>query len=92
MRPRGELASIRYCLAAPGKEYLVYLPEGGGGCSAPAELDRRLLLSLPESEWALIAGRLMGPLPVVPADPLPDLGPCLVETAEVVLPGALLFQ
>jgi hypothetical protein len=29
MTPRGELASSRYCLADPGKEYLVYLPDGG---------------------------------------------------------------
>ncbi|MCC6391206.1 MAG: hypothetical protein IT167_11440 [Bryobacterales bacterium] len=29
MTPRNELASSRYCLANPGKEYLVYLPEGG---------------------------------------------------------------
>jgi len=28
MAPRDELASSRYCLANPGKEYLVYLPEG----------------------------------------------------------------
>lgn len=27
--PRGELASTGYCLAHPGSEYLVYLPEGG---------------------------------------------------------------
>ncbi|MGD9495300.1 MAG: putative collagen-binding domain-containing protein [Armatimonadota bacterium] len=27
--PHDELASTRYCLADPGKEYLVYLPEGG---------------------------------------------------------------
>ena len=27
--PRPELASTGYCLAAPGREYLVYLPEGG---------------------------------------------------------------
>ena len=27
--PRPELASTGYCLANPGKEYLVYLPEGG---------------------------------------------------------------
>lgn len=37
MRPRGELSSTRYCLTdaaaylrRPGKEYLVYLPDGGG--------------------------------------------------------------
>lgn len=29
MTPRGDLASSAYCLANPGKEYLVYLPEGG---------------------------------------------------------------
>ena len=27
--PRPELASTGYCLANPGKEYLVYLPDGG---------------------------------------------------------------
>ncbi|MBM4083536.1 MAG: hypothetical protein FJ272_02005 [Planctomycetes bacterium] len=29
MTPRNDLASTQYCLADPGKEYLVYLPEGG---------------------------------------------------------------
>ena len=29
MTPRNDLASTQYCLANPGKEYLVYLPEGG---------------------------------------------------------------
>lgn len=29
MAPHPELASTRYCLAHPGHEYLVYLPEGG---------------------------------------------------------------
>lgn len=29
MTPHDELASTRYCLANPGEEYLVYLPEGG---------------------------------------------------------------
>ena len=29
MTPRPDLASSRYCLANPGQEYLVYLPEGG---------------------------------------------------------------
>ena len=28
-KPRSDLASTRFCLADPGKEYLVYLPEGG---------------------------------------------------------------
>jgi len=27
--PRGDLASTKYCLANPGAEYLVYLPDGG---------------------------------------------------------------
>jgi len=29
MTPRPELASSRYCLADPGREYIVYVPEGG---------------------------------------------------------------
>ena len=29
MRPHDELSSTSYCLANPGKEYVVYLPEGG---------------------------------------------------------------
>ncbi|MBN1417816.1 MAG: hypothetical protein JXP34_03520 [Planctomycetes bacterium] len=29
MVPRNDLASTKYCLADPGREYLVYLPEGG---------------------------------------------------------------
>jgi len=29
MAPAGELASSRYCLANPGKEYLVFIPGGG---------------------------------------------------------------
>jgi len=40
MLPRPDLCSTRYCLANPGEEYLVYLPEGGlvtlDLCSAPA--------------------------------------------------------
>jgi hypothetical protein len=28
-RPAGDLASTGYCLAVPGREYLVYLPDGG---------------------------------------------------------------
>ena len=39
LRPMGSLASSGYCLAAPGRDYLVYLP------SKPGRL-RRLLLSL----------------------------------------------
>jgi hypothetical protein len=27
--PHNELASTKYCLAAPGGEYLIYLPDGG---------------------------------------------------------------
>lgn len=29
MTPRGDLSSTEYCLASPGREYLVYLPTGG---------------------------------------------------------------
>jgi hypothetical protein len=43
MTPSGHLASSGYCLANPGKEYLVYLPEGGAVMvdlsAATSELD-----------------------------------------------------
>ena len=29
MSPAAEIASTKYCLASPGKQYLVYLPDGG---------------------------------------------------------------
>jgi len=29
MVPRDDLSSTKYCLAKPGREYLIYLPEGG---------------------------------------------------------------
>lgn len=29
MTPRSDLSSSQYCLANPGREYLVYLPDGG---------------------------------------------------------------
>jgi hypothetical protein len=29
MTPHNELSSTKYCLAQPGVEYIVYLPEGG---------------------------------------------------------------
>ena len=29
LTPQSDLASTKYCLANPGKEYLVYLPDGG---------------------------------------------------------------
>ncbi|MGD8238698.1 MAG: DUF6298 domain-containing protein [Armatimonadota bacterium] len=29
MTPRGDLASSGYCLASPGREYLIYAPDGG---------------------------------------------------------------
>ena len=35
--PRGDLASTGYCLAEPGREYLVYIP--AGGASAPSTDD-----------------------------------------------------
>jgi hypothetical protein len=31
LMPREDLASSRYCLANPGQEYLIYLPDGGEG-------------------------------------------------------------
>ena len=35
MAPSKDVASTGYCLAAPGKEYLVYLPAGGDGHRGP---------------------------------------------------------
>ena len=29
MTPRNDLSSTEYCLASPGTEYLIYLPDGG---------------------------------------------------------------
>jgi hypothetical protein len=43
MRPRGELASSGYCLANPGREYLVYQPKG----------DEELALELPAGAYGL---------------------------------------
>jgi len=45
MTPGDDLASSRYCLANPGQEYLIYLPEGGtvkvdlAAASGPLELE-----------------------------------------------------
>ncbi|MEW5980243.1 MAG: putative collagen-binding domain-containing protein [Acidobacteriota bacterium] len=44
--PHGELASSGYCLANPGKEYLVYLPEGD-----EVRLDLTPVQGELESEW-----------------------------------------
>jgi hypothetical protein len=46
MFPHPELASSRYCLANPGNEYLVYLPDGG-----PVTLDLRSGTSGFAVEW-----------------------------------------
>ncbi len=50
MIPHGELTSSRYCLADPGQEYLIYLPEGG---SATINLRHATPGSLFEVEWFL---------------------------------------
>ncbi len=46
MIPHGELASTKWCLAHPGAEYLVYLPEGG-----QAEVDLRTAPGRFRVEW-----------------------------------------
>jgi hypothetical protein len=67
MTPRPELTSSHYCLANPGEEYLVYLPEGGSVtlnlCDAPAG-------SLFEVEWFFprIERTFPGALPLVGGD------------------------
>ncbi|MBI3922029.1 MAG: hypothetical protein HY318_11480 [Armatimonadetes bacterium] len=46
MTPRNDLASTQYCLANPGKEYLVYLPEGG-----EVTVDLSVASGVLEVEW-----------------------------------------
>ena len=46
MTPRQDLSSTRYCLANPGREYLVYFPNGGS-----ATLDLRGADATYEVEW-----------------------------------------
>ncbi|MBI3465828.1 MAG: hypothetical protein HY000_22655 [Planctomycetes bacterium] len=46
MTPHSDLASSRYCMANPGKEYLVYLPEGG-----EVTVDLSAALGEMRSEW-----------------------------------------
>ena len=46
MLPHPELVSTRYCLADPGREYLIYLPEGG-----PATLNLRHARTPLTAEW-----------------------------------------
>lgn len=73
MMPRPELASSRYCLANPQREYLVYLPEGGG-----------LTLNLRESpgaffevEWFLprLGRTFPGPAPLQGGDYISTAAP-----------------
>lgn len=45
-RLMGELASTGYCLADPGQEYLVYLPEGG-----EVTVDLRAVKGMLQVEW-----------------------------------------
>jgi hypothetical protein len=55
MAPRPDLASTRYCLANPGHEYLVYLPQGGS-----VTVDLCCAEGLFNAEWFLPAlGRTM---------------------------------
>ncbi len=44
--PQGDLASTGYCLANPGREYLVYLPEGGDATIDLSDAEGRLTV-----EW-----------------------------------------
>lgn len=62
MVPHPELASTHYCLAQPGEEYLVYLPEGGHVTLDLCEVKGQLAVEwfLPQVGRALPGGR---PLP-----------------------------
>jgi hypothetical protein len=46
--PHGELTSSKYCLAVPGREYLVYMPNGG-----KATVDLRAVEGMLDVEWYL---------------------------------------
>ena len=46
MKPAGELATSRYCLANPGKEYLVFVPGGG-----PVTVDLTAASGQLRAEW-----------------------------------------
>jgi hypothetical protein len=62
MAPRPALASTRYCLAAEGKEYVVYLPDGGETMldlsAAAGEFETEWID--PESGKAVAAPRVTG--------------------------------
>lgn len=62
MTPAGELASTGFCLADPGREYLVYLPDGG-----PVTVDLSAANGELAAEWfdpvrgkTVVAGRVPG--------------------------------
>jgi hypothetical protein len=59
--PRGDLSSTKYCLATPGKEYLVYMPNGG-----KATVDLRAVQGEVDVEWYLptIDKLMKGAIPV----------------------------
>ena len=79
MTPRPDLASTRYCLANPGEEYLVYLPEGGRAtldlCDAAGEF---------AVEWFLpqVNRTLAGARPLVGGDYVVTVAP---YTGDAVL-------
>jgi hypothetical protein len=60
MVPHGELASSRWCLASPGAEYVIYLPDGG-----ETDLDLRDAPGAFHVEWIVPSrGKL------IPGDPI----------------------
>jgi len=62
MHPRGDLSSTRYCLANPGREYLVYAPDGGKVAvdlsAAKGELDVQWID--PDDGRLIDAGKMQG--------------------------------
>lgn len=57
MIPHNELSSTTYCLADPGKEYLVYFPDGGKGTIDLSHADRKLKVQwLKPTDGGLING------------------------------------
>jgi hypothetical protein len=62
MKPSYQIASTNYCLASPGKEYLVYLPEGGAATVDLSATKSGLVAEWfdPATDRPTAAGRIAG--------------------------------
>jgi hypothetical protein len=79
-RPRPELASTRYCLAVPGRQYLVYQPEGG-----ELTLDLRSAAGRYAVEWFDVARDRTATAPAVSGGSIVTLKPPFAGQAVAFL-------